>query len=458
MTAAKTGRKRGNNEGSIYQRGDGRWCAAVTLPDGKRKYLYGKTRQEVSRALARALSDVQAGTPVPVGRQTVAQFLDLWLRDVVATRNRPRTYESYASLVRVHLVPGLGKHQLSQLSTQHVQTFLNDKAASGLSPRTVQYLRAVLRIALNQARKWKLVTHNVAADAEPPRQRRREVAALSRDEARRILTAFAGDAMEALVLVSLSLGLRQGEALGLRWQDIDLDAGRLRVRHQVQKHGGEWRFVEPKSKKSRRTITLPAFVVDSLRAHRTAQVEQRLSLGPLWSDHDLVFPSAVGTPQDGHNVLHRFQARLAAAGLPKMRWHDLRHGTASILLAEGVPMRVIMEILGHSQIGTTANLYAHVAPEVVRDAADRMHAALTGLPRPVGCCHGCCQTAQKRKNPSASEGILNLKPGRPGGIRTPNPLIRSQVRCPLRHGPGWRAAGPPHPVYATGRSGGGGQR
>ncbi|MGD9890633.1 MAG: tyrosine-type recombinase/integrase [Dehalococcoidia bacterium] len=378
ITTKRTGRKRGNNEGSIKLRGDGRYEARVTLLDGRRKSYYGKTRTDVQRQLTVALRNVQQGTPVHIGRQTVSQFLTVWLEDAVKVKNRPKTYDSYRGIVQVHLIPGLGRKQLTSLSAQDVQTFLNERAMT-VSPSMAQHCRSVLRIALNRAIKWKLINHNAAAATDPPRiEARREVTALSLDNARAILAAFDGDRLGPLVTLALTLGLRRGELLGLRWSDLDLDYATLAVRFQAQKHAGTWRFVEPKSKESRRTLPLPAFLVDTLRQHRTRLLEERLQAGPLWQDYDLVFPSVVGTPQDGNNVLHRFQTRLKAAGLPPMRFHDLRHGAATVLLAQGASQREIMAILGHSQIGTTMNIYAHIAPELLRQSAERMQVAFGG--------------------------------------------------------------------------------
>ena len=178
--------------------------------------------------------------------------------------------------------------------------------------------------------------------------------------------------------MGLSLGLRRGELLGLRWRDVDLDAGTLTVRHQVQKQGGDWRFVEPKSRESRRALPMPPFLVESLRAHRTRQLAQRFAAGPIWQDHDLVFPTEVGTPQDGMNVTHRFAAQLRAAGLPHMRLHDLRHGAATLLLASGFTLREVQEILGHSTFRMTADIYGHISQDVKRQWSERMQRAFGG--------------------------------------------------------------------------------
>ena len=375
--------RRGHNEGSIHQReSDGRWVACINVgyKNGKRirKYLYGATRREVAEQLKVALRDQQLGLPVAVERQTVAQFLNRWLTDVVRPKVRPSTYQSYATYVRLYLKPALGHHQLTKLTPQQVQALLNDKLASGLSPRTVQYMSAVLRSALSQAMKWGLVARNVATLVDPPRSGRPEVHPLMPDQARAFLAAVRGDRLEALFTVAIALGLRQGEALALRWSDVDLDAGTIRIRHTVQKIDGTWHFTEPKTARSRRSISMPATSIAALRAHQQRQPDERLAAGARWQEWGLVFPSSVGTPLDGSNVTHRLQKILAGAGLPRQRFHDLRHCCASLLLAQHVPMRVVMEILGHSQIALTMDTYSHVMPVLRNEAAGLMDAILAG--------------------------------------------------------------------------------
>ncbi len=371
--------RRANGEGTISQRRDGRWWARITLPDGRRKAFYGKTRQEVAQQLAQALHARHQGLPLASERQTVGQYLTWWLTTAQPTL-RPRTYARYQQLVRLHLGPGLGAIPLARLGPPQVQAFLQAKRAEGLSPRTVQFLHAVLRRALGQAERWGLVARNVARLVSPPRVERPEVQPLTVAEARRLLEAARGDRLEALYTVALALGLRQGEALGLRWQDIDLHQGTLTVRYQLQRHAGAFSLVEPKTARSRRTLTLPAVALEALRQHRARQAEARLRAGPLWQPPawapDLVFTTGVGTPLDARNVVRHYHRLLQRAGLPRLRFHDLRHTAASLLLAQGVSLRVVMETLGHSQISLTANLYTHVVPALQREAAARMDAAL----------------------------------------------------------------------------------
>jgi integrase len=308
----------------------------------------------------------------------VGVFLDQWLREWVCPTVRPSTYVNYASIVRIHLAPGLGHLPLARLTPQQVQAFLNAKSNGKLAPRTVAYMRAVLRQALGQAERWGLVTRNAARLAEPPRVPRREVRPLSPDQARLFIEAIRSDRLEALYLVALGAGLRQGEILGLTWTDIDFEGATLTVRNALQRVNGQLTLVEPKSVTSRRVVALPRVVLDALHAHRTRQREDRLLAGSRWHDdpRGFVFTTTVGTPMDGIAVTRRFQALIAGAGLPRQRFHDLRHACASLLLAQGVSPRVVMETLGHSQISLTLNTYSHVIPALGRAAAEQMDAVL----------------------------------------------------------------------------------
>jgi integrase len=313
----------------------------------------------------------------PAPSVLLGEYLEDWLRDVVRLSVRPKTFVSYRSVVRLHLVPCLGQRPLVELRPADVQAFLNAKAASGLAPRTVAYLRNVLRQALGHAERTELVGRNVARLALPPRVPRREVHPLSPEQARVFLGAIAGDRFEALYLVALGCGLRQGEILGLRWSDLDLEAGTVRVRAALQRVEGRFALVEPKSSTSRRIVALPAIVHAGLLAHRERPALEGPAREVADGFADLVFTTTVGTPIDGISVTRRFQRILRRAGLPHQRFHDLRHACASLLLSQGVPARVVMETLGHSQISLTLNTYSHVIPALGRDAAERMDEVLT---------------------------------------------------------------------------------
>jgi len=222
--------RRGNNEGSIYLRKDGLWVAAVSLPTGRRKAIYGRSRDEVRRQLANALYSRQAGTLTDSRSQTVGQFLDFWLTDVAKPSVRVWTYRGYEVHVRLHLKPWLGNIALDRLEPSHVQALLNRKLTEGLSPKSVRYIRGTLRTALQQAVRWGYLSRIAASLVDGPRSEPYEIKPLDGAEARQLLNALAGDRLRALYSVALTMGLRQGEALGLSWQDIDLSGGYIHVR------------------------------------------------------------------------------------------------------------------------------------------------------------------------------------------------------------------------------------
>jgi integrase len=282
----------------------------------------------------------------------------------------------YWHLTTRHLIPNLDRVPLEKLSPEHVQAILRAKTEEGLAPRTVHHLRALLRIALNRAMRWGLVVRNAAALADSPRIERFDVRMLTPAEARQLLAAAENDRLAALYSVALALGLRQGEALGLSWEDIDFASRRLHVRHGLQRIAGELRLVEPKTRQSRRTIALPTVVIDALQHHKARQSQERRLAGTRWHETGLVFTSTIGTPIEVGNLRRSFWRLLDKACLPRMRFHDLRHSCASLLLVQGVPARVVMETLGHSNISITMDTYTHVLPELQRQAADAMDRAL----------------------------------------------------------------------------------
>ena len=254
------------------------------------------------------------------------------------------------------------------------------KSSGKLSPRTVQYLRAVLRQALNQALKWDQVSRNVAELATPPRSVHRDARYLNARQAIALLEAARGDRLEALYALALTTGLRQSEVLGIRWADVDLEGNTLTLRQQLQRIGGRYELNEPKTVRSRRVLPLLPLAVDALRAHRARQVEERLAAGPAWKGElDLVFTTSRGAPLNARVAVSRFKALLKKVGLPEdVRFHDLRHSCASLLAHLGIHPNVVMAILGHSTSRLTMDLYTHVDPSLLRDAAAKMQGLLVG--------------------------------------------------------------------------------
>ena len=404
-------KRRGHNEGSIYQRAsDGRWVGSVNLGwvNGarRRKVVYGATQAEVLAKVRRVQHAAERGQLVLDERTTVGELLERWLADVVPGRVSPATLENYRFVVDKHLVPTLGHKRLTALTPADVAGLLALKqrerlapakgatagersaaeggagpASGGYSPRTVKLIRGVLVQALGQAERWGMVPRNVAALCEGPRLSREEGRTLTLDQARGLLEAAQGERLEAAFVVLLSLGLRRGEALGLRWADVDLDAGVLGVNQALKRVGGKVVLGDVKTARSRRRVNLSGPLVDLLREHRKRQEEERVAAGDAWVETGLVFTTATGSPIDPSNFRRSFDAVCEKAGLVGWHPHELRHSAASLMLAEQVPIEVVSRVLGHSSIRITADVYGHILAPQRQHAAEAMAAALWGEDR-----------------------------------------------------------------------------
>lgn len=371
------GKRRARGEGSVLQRKDGRWVARLTLRDGTRREKYLETAEAARVALGAMLDERRAG--VVGSNASLGAFLAVWLDDmrpIVAAA----THKQHASIVKLHLVPALGRIKLADLTVADVRRYLH---RSKLHPQTVAHHRATLRRALADAVREGLVMRNVAALAQPPSVPDRERAYLTVAEVRALLTTTKGDRLHALWAVGATCGLRLAEALALTWEDIDQDAGSLTVRgtlHRIPKapKGTDpWYIGEPKTRGSRRTVPLTPLAVAALKAHELIQAEEQMARGMASKKGTgMVFTTVAGEPIHGPNVLPRLYAALAAAKVPKVPFHGLRHSAASVMLEAGIPLRVVSELLGHSTIRITADLYGHVAPTLAREAADRLQAVL----------------------------------------------------------------------------------
>jgi integrase len=374
--------KRGHGEGSIYRRKDGRWAAEISLEGGKSKFLYGKTRKEVQEKLKTALYEQQQGTLVTGPQQKVGHFLIHWLEDVHKQSIRARTYERYEEIVRLHLVPGIGHHQLQKLSPQHLQSFYKKKLEEGLSTTTVISFHNVLHKALQTAVRWNLIARNTCDLVSPPRRKRFEIQPLSMQQIRQFLIVTHGHRLEALFILALATGMRRGELLALKWQDLDLERGTLQVRRILTRipsklPGKGFEEAEPKTDKGRRSIVLPPFTVEALKGHQLRQLEAKLKAGPAWQDHDYVFCTSIGTHLNPtRDVLDVLKSLLEKAGLPDIRFHDLRHSSATMLLGMKVHPKIVQEILGHSQIAITLDIYSHVLPTMQEEAMNKINEAL----------------------------------------------------------------------------------
>lgn len=353
------------------------WEARYVGADGRRHSIYAKTRRAAQERLRTALQGADHGIR-PIGQQLpVAVYLDDWLATSVSQRCRPTTIYSYTDTVRRYIVPAIGRIPLAKLEPEHVGRMLADLSASGrLSPTTVRYAYAVLRIALGRALKQGKVLRNVATLVDPPAKATHELRPLTAGEARAFLASVAGDRFGPLFLAAIGTGMRQGELLGLRWQDVDLDAGTITVRHTLER--GSRVLAEPKTERARRTLSLPSGVLTGLREQRRRQLEERMATGGRWHDGDFVFAAGNGRPLDPRNVLRAFHTALAAAALPRQPFHAMRHACATLLLEQGEELSVVSRILGHADLSTTADVYAHFTRGLSERAAARMDAVLSG--------------------------------------------------------------------------------
>uniref|UniRef100_A0AAU2JPR5 Site-specific integrase n=1 Tax=Streptomyces sp. NBC_00049 TaxID=2903617 RepID=A0AAU2JPR5_9ACTN len=402
-------KRRANGEGTITKRSDGRYQAAayVFRPDGTRvrKFAYGKTREEVNAKLIEMQDKTHKGIPAATSTMSFGDYLTYWIAAVAPNRLKPATLSSYEGLTRLYIRPALGKKRLNRLSPGDIRLFLTDFKSGCLcclrgadaaraeddrnccavnrcckrspSARTVQYIHAVLRSALQQAVREELVARNVARIVETPTVKREEVHPLDTGEVRLLLKAAQPHRLYALWLLLVSTGLRRGEVLALTWSDIDLAAGQLRVRRNLQRIRRELLFGTPKTARSLRTVSLPKRCVEALKAHRSMQEQEQMIAGQRWTplDHQpngLIFTTSTGRATDPRSLNRMLTVLCAKAKVRRVRVHDLRHTCASLLLAQGVDARTIMETLGHSTITMTLDTYAHVMQTTLRAAADRM--------------------------------------------------------------------------------------
>ena len=372
--------------GSITKRPGKRGISWLVTYDVGRDPLTGKrrqrrfttkTRKEAEERLAKALHELRGGAYLEPSGEPVGAYLRRWLEHTAPTM-APSTAHRYEIDIRRHLVPEIGDIALAKLTPIAVQELYQRKLASGLSPRTVEHVHGVLHRALDQAVKWQLVARNVCDAVEAPRGSAAEMKTWNADEMRAFLVGTAQHEWAALWRLALLVGMRRGELLALRWADADLDRGMVAIRRTLSRdRRGRWYVREgAKSRSGRRPIALPASCVTALKAHRAAQAERRLRLGPAWVDDGLIFDRGEGRGINPSHLGKVFGRETARLGLPRIRFHDTRHTAATFMLSQGDHPKVVQERLGHSSIRITLDLYSHVLPDTQRASADRLDAAL----------------------------------------------------------------------------------
>ncbi len=386
-------RRRGNNEGTISKRKDGRWCAAITTgydDEGRqnRQFYYGKTRQEVADKLNQAVHRLSTGTYVEPNKITVGQWVDTWLNEYKKPSVRPTTYESYEYLTRVHIIPSIGHITLKDLRPEQLQKLYNDKLckgrtdnSGGLSARTVRYIHIIIHEALSQAVKNNLIVRNVSELTTLPKQSKKEMRVLTLEEQSRFLDTLEDDRLRAAYILALATGIREGELMALRWQDVDLKEGLIKINRSIKRVKNFDRnttvktkliFQEPKTNAGKRTIPLPFSVIGELEAHKKRQLLEKMEARKVYTDNDLVFCNEIGNPTEPATIAQKFYKLIKKAGIDKANFHALRHTYATRLLEANEHPKVVQEILGHSDISMTLNTYSHVMPEIKKAAAQKI--------------------------------------------------------------------------------------
>ena len=378
-------KSRANGDGDVFPRKNkaGKitsYRGAYVGPDGKRRYVSGRTKEEARRALREARANTDQGLLFDADNLKVGEYLDRWLADSVSDTVKATTFERYEQITRLHLKPALGRVKLKALTPAHVRGLYREKLEAGSSARTVRYIHTTLHKALKQAVMDGLIPRNATEAVKPPQPTREEIHPLTPEQAKRLLQVAheSGDRLEALYVLAIHTGLRQGELLGLKWDDVDLDDGSLQVRRTLAITKNGFVFTSPKTSGSRRSVKLTQRATEALRSHLERQLGEIDRVGSLWSENGLIFASETGEPLDRRAVTKlKFKPLLKRAGLPEIRFHDLRHTCATLLLTRNVNPKIVSEMLGHSTIAITLDTYSHVLPNMRDQAAAAMEEALS---------------------------------------------------------------------------------
>lgn len=375
--------RRANGEGSRpVQRKDGRWQVRVRYIDqdglAKRVCVYGKTSREAREKGEEVRRRIQARQPAKDARITLAAFAEEWIDSTLAVSDRKASTKSmYATLARKHIIDSdLGRGPLDRLTPRKIEGWVADLRRKALSESTVRSVYTVLRAILDTAVRDRVIAENAAAIVRRPKVTSKEAVFLTVEQVEALLEAAEGSRYAPLFRLLVNTGMRRGEALALRWSDVDLTNRTVRVRHTLSREDGQLVLTEPKTAKSKRSLFLTDASVSVLEAVKHRQRVERLAAGSIWVDSGFVFTTEIGTPSDPRNALRAFRAAADRAGIVGAGLHTLRHSAASVLLAHGVPLKVVSEILGHSSTAITGDVYGHVAPDVAAEAMRTLSGAL----------------------------------------------------------------------------------
>jgi len=372
-------KRRDNGDGSIYTRADERFVGSLRLPNGKRKDFYGKTKQEVKEKLKKAQAQLEQGTLVTAKHQSVASYLEYWFT-IKRPNVRASTVVSYRGIINNHIVPHIGSIKLQKLTCDHIQALYSTLLEKGLNPTAVGMVHTVLVSACKDAVKWKRIAVSPCESVTAPRQVRKDMKFLTVEQARHLLDAARGHPLEAMLVLAVLTGARRGELFALHWEDINFRKGTVHIHRSLSYKNADglgctYREELPKTAAGIRTIPLPDIALEVLKVHKARQLKQRLQCGDAWKNLDLVFCTGVGSYYNQSNHHTAFRKILKAAGLPFIRFHDLRHSAATILLSMGVNPKVIQERLGHANITITLGRYAHVTESMQHEANKTLNQA-----------------------------------------------------------------------------------
>lgn len=373
-------KRRGKKEGTIFKRKNGTWRAQVRI-GGERLSYTGQTQTECREWVRETQRRLKAGLTFEGSKLTYGEYLTTWLSTMRATL-RPRTWRQYSQIVRDYIAPNLSQIKLVELRPDLIQNLFDRMIKSGKGRRTVQLVHAVIRRSLNQAVKLGLLGQNPASVTTPPKPKKREMKILDQSQVHQLILAAGARGFRHLALyhVALATGMRQSELLGLKWDDVDLTAKTLRVERQVKSvPGGGFEFTPPKTNAGRRTIRIGEETADVLKHHYETQLAESAQVGIRWQDHGLMFPSTVGTPQKPSNLMRSFRLLLKDSGLPRIRFHDLRHTAASLMLNNGIDVLIVARRLGHAKPSITLDIYGHVISESQQKAADLVDKLITPI-------------------------------------------------------------------------------
>lgn len=371
--------RRGNHEGSIFKRSSGKWRAQISL-DGHRLSLTAATKAECQAWLRKLQDQIDQGLSYKGASLTLDEFLAYWL-STVHIALRPKVAHQYERIVANHISPTLGSTKLRELRPEQIDQLYQAELKLGIGNRTIRLTHAVLHRALKKANQMGYIARNPADSATPPRLICKEMMVLDEEQVVRFLIAARNSRNYALFLLAVKTGMRQGELLGLKWSDLNWTSGVLQVRRQLQRvpsHG--FTFCEPKTLAGRRSIQLGEGTLAALRDHMAYQQQEKSLLAGRWQESGLIFTSSIGTPLDLRNLLRDFKEVLANAGLPPIRFHDLRHTAASIMLNRNIPVLTVSRILGHSKPSITLDVYGHLISGAQLEAARIMDEAFSFMP------------------------------------------------------------------------------